>query len=447
MNAAWKSALVPLAGIAGFGLVAWPLLGPAGGAVLAALLACALLFRDRLNRARFQAWLLDPRPGTIPQGTGEAWEQLFSRLGRLQRTQAHAEARLQEALTRFQRAGAAMPEAVAVLDQDNHLEWCNPRATDYFNLDPERDRGRQVTNVLRQPPFVEYLARGDFASPLVLRLPGHGAGEFVFSVQIVPYGDRQKLLLGRDITRAERQETMRRDFVANVSHELRTPLTVLSGFLEMLSAEPGPDPVMARRSITLMSEQAHRMNRLVDDLLTLSRLESSAAPASEELVDVAALLAQLQRDAQALSAGRHVVTVHCEPSGDLRGDPDELRSAFGNLVTNAVRYTPEGGRIDLLWQARHDGAGVFAVRDTGVGIDPRHLDRITERFYRVDRSRSRETGGTGLGLAIVKHVLSHHQAQLEIDSEPGRGSEFRLVFPAERLMPVSEPAAPVGATG
>jgi len=247
-------------------------------------------------------------------------------------------------------------------------------------------------------------------------------------------------LLSRDITRWERMETTRRDFVANVSHELRTPLTVLGGFLETLSDMQDPDPSMLRRSLQLMSEQATRMQRLVEDLLTLSKLESAQNPLREDFVDVPEMVRTLVRDAQALSNGRHRFSLRVETESGLSGSAEELRSALFNLISNAVRYTPENGEIEVSW-SRRDAEAVFAVRDTGIGIEPHHIPRLTERFYRVERGRSRASGGTGLGLAIVKHVLSRHQGRLDVQSEPGEGSTFSALFPAARALTRSEPPA------
>ncbi len=444
MSPHWRKPLTLIGGIA-FGVaILSPMVGPtvplgAGFVILAFLLASQLH-----NLSLFRAWLKDPRIETIPEGSG-AWEKLFARLLRMHKRQAQTEASLNEALARFLQAGAAFPEAVAILDEDNVLEWCNPRALTYFGLDLERDRGHQVTNLMRQPQFVQYLISGDYAQPLTLKTMSAAQGETTLSVQVVPYGDREKLLLGRDVTLWERVETMRRDFVANVSHELRTPLTVLTGFLETLTDMPDTDPEMVQRSLRLMSQQATRMSRLVEDLLTLSRLESTDAPAREIDFSVTDLVRQLHDDALLLSNGHHDIEVSLDTMDGLHGNPDEIRSAFGNLVNNAIRYTPEGGRITVVW-AVEKGQLVFSVRDTGPGIEAHHIDRLTERFYRVDRSRSRETGGTGLGLAIVKHVLSRHQAKLEIESEVGRGSVFRAVFPAARRV-VTPPAAGLVRTG
>ncbi len=258
--------------------------------------------------------------------------------------------------------------------------------------------------------------------------------DLTLSVQLVPYGDRQKLIISRDITDIERVETMRRDFIANVSHELRTPLTVLGGFLETIVDQEAADKELLRRSLPLMMEQARRMQRLVEDLLTLSKLESSHNPPREEAVNVPALAQALYQDALALSAGRHRILLDLGTDDWLTGSEEELRSAFSNLISNSVRYTPAGGEVVIAWQ-RRGNEGLFTVRDTGIGIATQHLPRLTERFYRVDRSRSRETGGTGLGLAIVKHALGRHGAALQVTSTPGRGSTFSAQFSGPRLKP------------
>jgi two-component system phosphate regulon sensor histidine kinase PhoR len=443
VNRHWRNALLTPALAAGLGLVLWPMVGPVwaalAAAALVALLLALLLAHQLANLSQLEQWLRDPRPEALPVGSGR-WEQVFSYLSRLLRRQSQTEGRLMERIQRFEAAGAAMPETVVVLDEDNRIQWCNPKAAQYLGLDPARDVGQQVGYLVRQPSFVDYLQRADFSQPLLLRLTPPGLGEVSLSVQFVPYGESEKLLLGRDVTRWEKLETTRRDFVANVSHELRTPLTVLNGFLETLIDLRRPDPEMTRRSLELMSQQNTRMNRLVEDLLTLSRLESTHSPARDEPVDVPDLCEHLLQDALALSGGRHEIRLHSELRDGLHGSQDELRSAFGNLVSNAIRYTPPGGLIELRWWLR-GSEPVFSVSDTGIGIETQHIERLTERFYRVDRSRSRETGGTGLGLAIVKHVLQRHQAHLEVESEPGKGSTFSAVFPADRTQPLAQPQA------
>lgn len=377
-------------------------------------------------------WLQTPAPtvATLPDATG-AWGDVFARLARLMRNQNQSQQQLSTALERLRRATSAMPEGVVILDETDRIEWCNPVAEQHFGIDFNRDTGQQITYLVRQPQFAEYLTTRNYSEPLIVRQSRQQ--ELILSLQLIPYGNKQKLLISRDITRLERVETMRRDFVANVSHELRTPLTVIGGFLETLSEEKQTKNGIGKRALTLMADQTMRMQRLVEDLLALSRLENTQNPVREESVNIAEMLRELYHEAQSLSAGRHHISLNLDTDAQLRGSSDELRSAFSNLVSNAVRYTTDGGKITLNWGI-HDGEGQFSVQDSGIGIETKHLPRLTERFYRVDRSRSRETGGTGLGLAIVKHVLSRHQAQLEIVSEPGKGSRFSARFPADRLI-------------
>jgi len=432
----------PLSSVVLIGVVAllsWPMLGSRGALLFLCLMLLGLLLHHLRNLSMLYRWLQNPQSQTMPMGSG-AWEYLSSHMLRMLKRQRETEQRLGEALSRFQLAGAALPDAVVILEDNDRIEWCNPKAEDYFGLDIERDRGQQITYILRQPRFVEHLSSNRAGEPLMLKMLRPG-GEMVLSVQQVPYGDSRKLILGRDITRWERLETTRRDFIANVSHELRTPLTVVGGFLETLSDMKKPDPEMTQRSILLMSEQTGRMTRLVDDLLTLSRLESTHNPLREEDVNVPDLVKALHQDAVALSAGRHKLRLRLESNDWLKGNTEELRSAFGNLISNAVRYTPENGEVEIRWESP-EGHLVFSVRDSGIGIEPQHIDRLTERFYRVDRSRSRETGGTGLGLAIVKHVLNRHQARLDVQSSLGHGSTFSVIFPETRRLPAKE-AAPV----
>ncbi|MGH8619440.1 MAG: phosphate regulon sensor histidine kinase PhoR [Burkholderiales bacterium] len=406
----------------------------AGCAVL--LLTLALAFHVR-NLLRLKRWLKAPTLATLPQSTG-LWEDAYAGLARLLRDQRQSETNLSRAVERFRLAGAAMPEGLVILDGDDRILWCNPAAERHFGLELARDARQQITYLVRQPQFAHYLAAQSYGEPLILRTPR--PQETVLSVQLVPYGDNQKLVTSRDITHWERVETMRRDFVANVSHELRTPLTVLVGFLETLNGMASIDHDIARRTLKLMGEQGGRMQRLVEDLLTLSQLESTQNPPREEPVDVARLARDLRDDAQALSVGRHRIQLAVECADWVMGSEAELRSAFGNLVSNAVRYTPDGGEIRMAWRRGVEGEGpTFSVQDSGIGIESHHLPRLTERFYRVDRGRSRDTGGTGLGLAIVKHVLNRHQARLEVKSEPGHGSTFTAIFPRQRV--VAAPAA------
>jgi two-component system phosphate regulon sensor histidine kinase PhoR len=303
-------------------------------------------------------------------------------------------------------------------------------------LSNQRDKGMRVTNLIRSPHFIDYLILGRYEQPLTLSLR-----ERKLIVHIIPFENRRQILVTHDATESERIEHMRRDFIANASHELRTPLTVINGFLEIAQAQPDLDPPTRQSHLALMAEQGRRMQNLVEDMLSLTRLESLDNPLRSEPVRMQSLLEQVLQDARALSAGRHTITLTAD-GPDIAGSVEELRSAFGNLASNAVRYTPDGGRIDMAW--RQGGAGPqFTVQDDGIGILPEHIVRLTERFYRVDKSRSRETHGTGLGLAIVKHVLLRHGGQLAIESEPEHGSRFTATFPARAVIidPAQQPAA------
>jgi two-component system, OmpR family, phosphate regulon sensor histidine kinase PhoR len=434
LNPAWAGTLAVAVAAAAAGLFAWQVAGPDWGwAAVAAVLALRVLYHAAHLNAFFR-WLRRPVRDALPAGRG-VWEEVFAALHRYLRDRDQERERLRLALARFRDAGRALPDGVVILDRDYRIEWANPTAAQHFSIDTRRDLAQPVANFLRHPDFIAWLEAGDFREPLILR----GArGDAVLLVRLIEFGDEQKLLNSRDITAQERLETMRRDFVANVSHELKTPITVLSGFVETLGdAKFEMSAAQRQRYLGLMAEQAKRMQQLIEDLLTLSALESSPAPADEIPIDMRAFVEQLAEEARALSAGRHRVVVQLEADSRLTGSARELHSAFSNLVSNAVRYTPEGGTVTLSWRLR-DQRGLFGVEDTGIGVELRHIPRLTERFYRVDQGRSRETGGTGLGLAIVKHVLTRHQAGLEVESELGKGSNFRAVFPVTR---VSSPGA------
>lgn len=422
------------------GLLVWPVLGHDWALAAVAIGLALALIRHVAHLQSLVVWLRDPLTQQVPVGSG-AWEYVFSALYRYVRTTSQHQHRLTGQLARFRSAGQAMPDGVIVLDAEDRIVWSNNTAERWFGLDGKKDISQPVVNLVRNPDLVTYLKRGDFTEPLILQLIR--GEELVLSLRVVPYGQDEKLLLSRDVTQAEKLETMRRDFVANVSHELKTPLTVVSGFLETLA--DGTVKLRETRGqqvMTLMRTQTDRMLRLIDDLLTLSTLESTSGPSSESWIDVGNLVRGVHEEAKLLSGGRHTVALHLEAAASLLGNEHELRGAFMNLVSNAVRYTPPDGRISLQFQKR-GSEGVFSVEDTGIGVEGRHIPRLTERFYRVDTSRSRDTGGTGLGLAIVKHVLTRHQAHLEVQSELGRGSRFSVVFPERRL----RPAAPVSVLG
>jgi two-component system phosphate regulon sensor histidine kinase PhoR len=446
LSSVWIRSAAVVAGVFVAGLIAWPLAGPAWALAAVCLGLVLLLLRHVANLAALADWLRDPLAKPVPQGSG-VWEEVLVGLYRFVRERIKQEQQLGDDLVRFRNAGLALPDGVVLLDARGHIEWCNPIASQYLGLDEQRDLGQPLVNLVRHPDLVAYLERGEYTEPLTLRLT-RGEG-LVLSLAVIDYGEAQKLLLASDITLAEKVETMRRDFVANVSHELKSPLTVVAGFLETLTdGEVKLDERRRQGYLEMMREHTLRMQRLVEDLLTLSALESSRGPGDETLVDVSVLLAGVREEALALSAGRHRIELSVEQPVLLLANAQELRSAFGNLVSNAVRYTPAGGDIRLGW-TRRGAQAVFSVADSGPGIEPRHIPRLTERFYRVDHSRSRETGGTGLGLAIVKHVLSRHQATLEIESEPGKGSSFSAVFPARRIKSVAEaaPAADLTQSG
>ena len=405
----------------------------------AALLLMVIHYRRQL--VILDKWLKGEK-SSLPDSSGQLGD-VFARLARLVREQKHSHQQVSSALERLRRATSAMPEGVVILDEVDRIEWCNPVAEKHLGINSSLDTGQHITHLVRQTQFAQYLAARNYSEPLVIKQSRQK--ELTLSLQLVPYGDKQKLLLSRDVTRLERIETMRRDFIANVSHELRTPLTVIGGFLETLTDadESHPDPKTRKWALTLMTDQTKRMQHLVEDLLTLSRLEDTENLVREETVDAPQMLRGLYEEAQSLSAGRHLVILSLDTDAKLLGSTNELRSAFSNLISNAIRYTPDGGVITLSWVIQ-DGQGVFSVQDSGIGIEPEHVPRLTERFYRVDRGRSRETGGTGLGLAIVKHVLTCHQAKLEVVSEPGKGSCFSARFPATRLImqKTGDPSAP-----
>jgi two-component system phosphate regulon sensor histidine kinase PhoR len=405
------------------------LIDPVWGWSLFSLGLIGLLAHHVRHLRLLRQWASRSLTEAVPEGSG-AWEEVFTLLYRRQRAETARSRQLAHSLARSRQAGRALPYGVAILDSEYRIVWCNDSCEAHFGIGAEADVGHPITNLVRQPEFVNYVTAGEFSKPLQLKTARDG---LVLSVQFVPYVDSQLLLLSRDITQGTRLETMRRDFVANVSHELRTPLTVLVGFLETVR-ELKLDPERSRDYLNLMAEQSRRMQRIIDDLLTLSTLESTPEPPLDEHVDVVLLLSRIHSEAQALSAGRQRVTLDAEPGFELLGTESEIASALGNLASNAVRYTPPGGEVRLIWRGSQKGAE-FTVEDTGVGIEAEHIPRLTERFYRVDRGRSRETGGTGLGLAIVKHALARHQATLEIESTPGTGSRFTAKFPARRVVP------------
>jgi two-component system phosphate regulon sensor histidine kinase PhoR len=399
---------------------------------------------DMSRGAVLLRWLRLGDASDVALHTG-LWGEVSDRVRRLlrqrEKTALESQHRLQDFLAAFQ----ASPNGVMLLDAQGQIEWFNEMAATHFGLQRERDLLQHLGNLVRDPDFAVYFASRDYHSDLIM--PGRDntpARPVKLSVHLHPYGLGRLLLLSRDITAVEQAEAMRRDFVANVSHEIRTPLTVLAGFVETLQTLSLSEQERVRY-LDLMAQQAGRMQTLVNDLLTLSRLEGSPPPSTAEGIAIPSLMRQLEQDAHALSAllnpapeHRHYLNFDCSLTGDLVGAPHELASAMSNLVSNAIRYTPGGGEIAVRARLLADDRAEFSVQDNGPGIAPEHVPRLTERFYRVDRSRSRDTGGTGLGLAIVKHVAQRHGAELKIESTLGRGSIFRIIFPASRVRPMHD---------
>lgn len=392
-----------------------------GGAVLAGVLV------DARRAQRLMNWLRGPQDGDAPRDTG-LWGELGYRMERSLRTTEAAVRQERDRLQQFLSAIEASPNGVLLLDGGGQIEWFNSMAAEHFGLDPGRDRLQRITNLVRAPAFVAHLQEGraDEAVEFSTR-----AGQVTLSVLVRPFGAGKRLVLSQDITARERAEAMRRDFVANVSHEIRTPLTVLAGFLETMASLPLSE-AERQRVMLLMQQQTARMQALVGDLLTLAQLEGSPRPGADRWVSMEPILERALADAVALSAGRHSIERVGGEGAELAGSEAELLSAVSNLLNNAVRYTPEGGRITLVWRWRDDGGAELEVSDTGIGIAREHLPRLTERFYRVDGSRSRDTGGTGLGLSIVKHIAQRHGGEVVVQSEPAKGSTFRIVLPALR---------------
>ena len=387
---------------------------------------------------KLHLWFKNPVLKEIPEGSG-AWEDIFTALLQYERNNLSKEAQLSSALERFNLTADAIPDGLVILSPSNEIEWCTPHAENQLGLNLSTDKNLPIVNLLRDSHFIAYLYNAEYNEPF--KLKSWRDPEVIFEIQIIPFAGQQKLLICRDMTQLEKVDAMRRDFIANVSHELRTPLTVVGGFLETLSDMEGAVPDALKTYFGMMEDQTSRMRRIIEDLLTLSSIESNTEAPDDNEIDMAKLLKALQNDAvglsQSLYKAKHKVHVDADPALNLSGAQEELHSALSNLVSNAVRYTPKGGEIFITWRMQ-DEQPVFSVRDTGIGIEQQHIDRLTERFYRVDRSRSRETGGTGLGLSIVKHILIRHQAKLEITSEIGVGSTFSVIFPKSRIVHKSD---------
>ncbi|HHX34284.1 MAG TPA: phosphate regulon sensor histidine kinase PhoR [Gammaproteobacteria bacterium] len=394
---------------------------PALGAACVLLL---LLAQHIWQVHRLARWL--QQPDETPPEAHKLWGEVFDGIYHYQRRQKAAKYQLTQLLERIQDSSQALRDGIVMIDHNGDLEWWNHAAENLLGLSPNSDRGQPITYLLRNPKFVDYYEQQNYLDPLVM--PSHVSEDRLLEYHITLFGKNERLLLVRDCTKMQRLERMRQDFVANVSHELRTPLTVLSGYLETFSDHAESLPKQWQRGLTLMTEQSARMQHLVTELLTLSRLETSEFKAEAAPINIALLLAAIREDALALSNQQHQIILDVDKQLHLRGNINELRSAFSNLVFNAVKYTPAGSTIELRWYQEKDSAQL-QVQDNGPGINSKHLRFLTQRFYRVDDSRSSHTGGTGLGLAIVKHVMLRHQGRLEISSSAQQGSRFTCHFP------------------
>ena len=399
----------------------------------------ALLVLDYVRGYQLEKWLRQGEPHSLIKLTG-FWGKLLDRIRRGYKIRDQSATQHRQRLQEFLSAIQASPNGVLLLDEEGRIEWCNQTAAAHLGLHEQRDLGQHIGNLVRDPAFTRYVAQGDYSNEVIIDGRSNSFSQLLkLQLQLHPYGENKRLLLTRDVTARAQADQMRRDFVANVSHEIRTPLTVLAGFVETLQSLP-LSPEEQRQYLDLMAVQAHRMQGLVSDLLTLSQLEGSPPPPVTEAVDLKSLMAQVKSDAVSLSALQgndglpvHTLTFDLPDHVHVLGSRAEIHSAVSNLVNNAVRYTPAGGKIEVVWSLDAEGQAQFSVKDDGVGIAAEHLPRLSERFYRVDRSRSRESGGTGLGLAIAKHIAQRHGGSFHIQSELGKGSSFSLSFPSARV--------------
>jgi two-component system phosphate regulon sensor histidine kinase PhoR len=392
---------------------------------------CGYLAWHLYQLYKLERWFACGQKNDPPDARG-IWGDIFYQVYRLRIKSRNSKRKLADILKRFQKSTAAMPDATVVLNEYWEIEWFNKAAKQYLGLKKKKDKGQRIDNLVRTPDFVRYIAKGEFTESLIIHSPIDDS--ILLSVRLVPYARKQVLMVARNVTRIQRLEQIRRDFVANISHELKTPLTVMNGYLENIIDDESFSGGPYARALAQMQQQANRMSRIVDDLLMLSRLETDEVVKLPEPVAIPAILSSLYEDA-ILLAKLHEQKIKLDINTNLwlYGNEKELHSAFSNLISNAVKYTPDGGEVTIRWY--HDDNGAYCeINDTGVGIDKDHIPRLTERFYRVDAGRSREQGGTGLGLAIVKHVLNRHDAKLLIESEISNGSTFKCCFPKERVM-------------
>ena len=416
-----------VAGIAG--VIGRSLLGEIAGWLIAFSILAYSLLSAYINQERLDVFAKGAGVSSL-SGFGAAWSEIFFRLQRIITGLRKDIEQIERQHKRFIEAFQASPNGIVMLDDQDQIEWCNAIAEQFLGLQFKRDALQRIHYIVRKPEFVQYMMSRQYEEPVVLEKMG-SASSLILRLQVFPFSENRRLILIQDITDLSKAEAMRRDFVANVSHEMRTPLTVMMGFLETVQTLELP-PEQKAQYLEMMMDQGKRMKNLVEDLLTLANLEANTQPAPMNSISMSYLMSLIKNDAYALSQGKHSLNFDLKTPCNLFGEEREVLSAFSNLVSNAIRYTPNVGSVSATWSVNAAGEGEFSVTDTGPGISPEHIPRLTERFYRIDRSRSRETGGTGLGLAIVKHVANRHQANLVIESTPGRGSTFTLRFPPAR---------------
>jgi len=416
-----------VAGIAG--VIGRSLLGEIAGWLIAFSILAYSLLSAYINQERLDVFAKGAGVSSL-SGFGAAWSEIFFRLQRIITGLRKDIEQIERQHNRFIEAFQASPNGIVMLDDQDQIEWCNAIAEQFLGLQFKRDALQRIHYIVRKPEFVQYMMSRQYEEPVVLEKMG-SASSLILRLQVFPFSESRRLILIQDITDLSKAEAMRRDLVANVSHEMRTPLTVMMGFLETVQTLELPSEQKAQY-LEMMMDQGKRMQNLVEDLLTLANLEVNTQPAPMNSISMSYLMSLIKNDAYALSQGKHSLNFDLKTPCNLFGEEREVLSAFSNLVSNAIRYTPNVGSVSVTWSVNAAGEGEFSVTDTGPGISPEHIPRLTERFYRIDRSRSRETGGTGLGLAIVKHVANRHQANLVIESTPGRGSTFTLRFPPAR---------------
>jgi two-component system phosphate regulon sensor histidine kinase PhoR len=440
MTSAWSFALARLLALLAIAL--------AGGFVFGrpllwlVVVLAGYLSLQLINLYRLHRWLRN-RNYLDPPDVSGAWSDVVGQVVRLHRRKRFHKQRLIQLFRELRRSTAAMPDGVIVLNASREIQWFNRTGARLLGLQRKIDLGLRIDNLIRAPDFVQYLEQGDYANAVVINWPT--GRELTLSVQLIPYGGGQQLMLVRDVTRQAKLESMRKDFVANASHELRSPLTVITGYLDTLAEDAAIDTAWIG-PIGEMRRQADRMGSILNDLLELSKLESADKEAGDEPVDVAGMLSLLRKEVQARPRRPREFVLKLDSSAKLAGEEAEIHSAFSNLIANAVKFTPPEGSVEVRWWTDTSGAHL-AVRDTGIGIPAEHIPRLTERFYRVDPGRARQHGGSGLGLAIVKHVLQRHGAWLEIESEEGKGSRFTCHFPRARVIESSEARTRMTAEG